>query len=201
MLSSSIYVILDRQAARVKSLPAIAGGCLKAGVKIIQLRDKTEDSAGFYHAAIALKKMIRRKALFIVNDRLDIAKLSGADGVHLGQYDIPVAAARKTLGPQAIIGKSCHSLAQALSAEKEGVDYISIGPVFRTPTKPAYKPVGIALLKEARMRVRLPVVAIGGINKDNITRIRETGVKSIAVVRAICKAKNVLKAIRVLRRE
>ncbi len=196
--SFSIYAVLDRQSVTLRPLTAIASDCLKAGIKIIQLRDKTEDSARFYRDAVALKKLIGTKALYIINDRIDIAKLSNADGVHLGQYDIPVAAARKILGPKAIVGKSCHSLAQALSAEKEGVDYISIGPVFSTPTKPDYKPVGIGLLEKVRTHVTLPVVAIGGITKDNIHLVRATNTHLIAVVRAIGKAKDTVKAVKEL---
>lgn len=196
--SSSIYAVVDREACAGKPLSLIARDCLRAGVKIIQLRDKTENINRFYHEALLARKIIGNKALFIINDRVDIAKLARADGLHLGQYDMPVAAARKILGPQAIIGKSCHSLAQALDAQKEGVDYISLGPIFSTPTKPNYKAVGLKLLQKVQKRLSIPIVAIGGINKDTIASVRETKVRLAAVVRAVCKAKNIVQAVKEL---
>lgn len=126
---------------------------------------------------------------------MDIAKLVNADGLHIGQDDLPVEAVRGLLGPGKIIGKSCHSLAQAAAAENEKVDYISVGPIFSTPTKPDYQAVGLELLKNVLSRVSLAVIAIGGIDKNNIGLVRGTGAKNIAVVRAICEAGDVEKAI------
>lgn len=192
--------MIDRSALSPGILSAIVRECLKAGVKLIQLRDKTQDTAGFYKNALLIRKIVKNKALYIINDRLDIARAAQADGVHLGQDDLPVKAARAILGPQRIIGKSCHSLKQAIQAEREGVDYISIGPIFKTPTKPGYRPVGLKLLKETCQRLKLPIVAIGGINMDNIQLVRNAGARLIAVVRAICKAKDIGKAIAALER-
>ena len=190
--------MIDCGSCGLKSLSEVVRASLKAGVKIVQLRDKTEDISGFYKNALLIKGFTANKALFIINDRADIAKLSRSDGLHLGQRDLPLKAARQLLGSNKIIGKSCHSLKQAIKAQKEGADYISIGPIFKTPTKPGYKPVGLNLLKEARARLKIPVVAIGGINKDNIKSVREAGAKIIAVVRAVCKAKNIVKAVQQL---
>lgn len=173
---------------------------MKAKVKLIQLRDKTQDTAGFYKNALLIRRLVKDKALYIINDRLDIAQSAQADGVHLGQDDLPVKAARAILGPQRIIGKSCHSLKQAIQAEREGVDYISIGPIFKTPTKPGYRPAGLKVLKETCRRLKLPIVAIGGINTDNIKLVRNAGARLIAVVRAICKVRNTAKAIAALER-
>ena len=130
---------VNRAAGTKRSLINIAESCVRAGVKIIQLRDKTDDVRGFYRNAILIRKTTKGKALFIINDRLDIAKLVNADGLHIGQDDLPVEAVRGLLGPGKIIGKSCHSLAQAVAAENEKVDYISVGPIFSTPTKPDYQ--------------------------------------------------------------
>lgn len=194
-LSFGLYAIIDRQASGLGRISQIAKDCVSAKVRIIQLRDKAEDADSFYKNALLIRRITRNKALFIINDRADIAKLSRADGLHLGQDDLPIRAARRILGPHKIIGISCHSLRQAIQAEKEGADYISIGPIFKTPTKPAYCPVGLKLLQEASRRIKIPIVAIGGINKDNIKLIRKTNVSIIAAVRAICKARNIRKMI------
>ena len=122
-------------------------------------------------------------------------KLVNADGLHIGQDDLPVQAVRRLLGPGKIIGKSCHSLKQAILAQKEGADYLSIGPIFTTPTKPNYPAVGLKLLKPVQKNQGYPVIAIGGIDKNNIGLVRAAGAKNIAVARAICKAKNIEKAI------
>ena len=178
-----------------KSLVEIARGCIKAGVKIIQLRDKTEDVRGFYRNALLIREITKGKALFIINDRSDIAKLVNADGLHIGQDDLPVQAVRRLLDPGKIIGKSCHSLKQAILAQKEGAGYLSIGPIFTTPTKPNYPAVGLKLLKSVQKKIKIPVIAIGGIDKNNIGLVRAAGAKNIAVVRAICEARNIEKAI------
>ncbi len=190
-----IYAVIDRCACGSMPLVQIAEDCLSSGIKIIQLRDKTEDIAGFYKNALLIRRLVKDKALFIINDRVDIARLIKADGVHLGQSDLPLEAARKIMGPAGIIGKSCHSLKQAIQAEKEGPDYISIGPIFRTPTKPGYRPCGLKALKKTCQQIKIPVVAIGGINTDNIKLVRNQGARLIAVVRAICKARDIGKAI------
>lgn len=195
ILGSSVYAVIDRQVCAKKTLAAIARGCIRGGVKIIQLRDKTENISRLYADALMLRKIIGRKALFIINDRADIAKLIAAGGLHLGQDDIPIRAARKLLGSRVLIGKSCHSLQQAMAAEKEGADYISIGPIFSTPTKPDYKAVGLKLLRDVQTSIRIPIVAIGGINKDTVSLVRKTGARYIAVVRALCQAENTVKAI------
>lgn len=187
--------MIDRSALSPGPLSAIVRECLKAKVKLIQLRDKTYDTAGFYKNALLIRRLVKNKALYIINDRLDIALATHADGVHLGQDDLPIKAARAILGPRKIIGKSCHSLKQAARAEREGVDYISIGPIFKTPTKPDYRPVGLKVLKETCQRIKIPIVAIGGINMDNIKLVRNAGARLIAAVRAICKARNAAKVI------
>lgn len=132
---------------------------------------------------------------------MDIAKLVNADGLHIGQDDLPVEAVRGMLGPGKIIGKSCHSLKQALMAEKEKADYISVGPIFSTPTKPLYRAVGLRLLKKVLSSVSLPVTAIGGIDKNNIGLVKEAGARNFAVVRAICEAVDVEKSVADLRDE
>jgi thiamine-phosphate pyrophosphorylase len=123
--------------------------------------------------------------LFIVNDFIDIALLAGADGVHLGQDDIPIAEARKITPPDFIIGVSTHSLTQALEAEKQGADYIGCGPVFATPTKENYPPIGPDTVKQVIESVHIPVVTIGGLDLDNIPLLRKVGARNFAMVRAL----------------
>ena len=194
----SLYGIIDRESIGLKSLERIAKECLRSGIRIIQYRDKSRESQGFYQNARLLKKIIADKALFIINDRADIAKLVDSDGLHLGQDDLPIEAGRRIIGRDKIIGKSCHSLKQAILAQKEGADYISIGPIFTTPTKPDYPVVGIALLKSAIEKIKIPITAIGGIDKTNIGLVRASGARIIAVVRAICQARNIPRAVKEL---
>lgn len=135
--------------------------------------------------AFAIREITRsQKTLFIVNDYIDIAMLVGADGVHLGQDDIPIAEARRLAPPGFIIGISTHSLQQAVEAEKQGADYIGSGPLFATPTKENYIPIGLETLEKVLKTVRLPVVAIGGINLQNLAQVRAAGAKNVAMVRA-----------------
>jgi len=161
-----------------------------AGVKVVQYRDKNKSTLDLYKEATLLRS-ICKKVIFIINDRLDIALAVGADGVHLGQEDIPYAYARKLLGREKIIGLSTHSLKQALFAEKLGADYISVGPVFATPTKPEYKAVGLSLIRKVKNKIRVPFVAIGGINFNNLKGVLNAGASRIAIVRAICKARSI----------
>jgi thiamine-phosphate pyrophosphorylase len=130
-------------------------------------------------------RRITRKTdcLFIVNNHPDIALAAEADGVHLGQDDMPTEAVRRILGPDFLIGRSTHSLDQALAAEGEEVDYIGYGPLFQTPTKPDYPPVGTSSLREVLNRVHLPVVAIGGINMTHVKELASMGVANLAMVR------------------
>jgi len=132
--------------------------------------------------------------LFIVNDRLDIALAAGADGVHLGQDDLPPDAARAVAGRRLIIGVSPPSLEQALAAEEAGADYIGVGPVFPTATKPDYPAVGLELVRKVAERVRIPFVAIGGIDRTNAAAVVAAGARRLAVVRAVFGAPDIKEA-------
>jgi thiamine-phosphate pyrophosphorylase len=173
---------------------------IASGIRIVQLRDKKASKKQYSKWANKISKMARRAgAVFIVNDYIDIAKRVGAEGVHLGQEDMPLTKARKILGEDKIIGVSTHSFEQALKAEKDGADYISVGPVFKTPSKPGVKPVSISLLQKVMKRVKIPVVAIGGINESNINEIERTGCRRAAVIRAALCAKDMPEAVKRLR--
>ena len=161
---------------------------LRAGAGWVQYRNKNASRLKVYEEAIKLKDLAgKHNAVFIVNDYSDIALAVDADGVHLGQDDLPVKEARKILGKGKIIGVSTHCIEQALEAEQAGADYIGFGPVFHTSTKDAGNPRGTVLLGEIKNKVSIPVVAIGGINLENIHSVLETGVDAVAVASAILK--------------
>jgi thiamine-phosphate pyrophosphorylase len=166
----------------------IAEKACSAGARILQYRDKVSGRAELLKTAQKIRAITAKyNTLFIVNDFIDTALLAKADGVHLGQDDIPVTEARKLTAPGFIIGCSTHSVAQAAAAEKAGADYIGSGPVFATPTKESYLPIGIDCVKQVVKQVKIPVVAIGGLNLDNIDELRSVGVGSFAMVRAFQK--------------
>jgi thiamine-phosphate pyrophosphorylase len=159
-----------------------------AGARILQYREKHAGRQEMVETAREIRKITEKYGtLFIVNDFIDIALIVKADGVHLGQDDIPIAAARKIVPTGFVIGRSTHSLEQAIEAEKQGADYIGSGPVFATPTKEDYIPIGIDTVKQVIQTVRIPVVAIGGLNLDNISQLQKAGVKNFAMVRAFQK--------------
>ena len=159
---------------------------MEGGADVIQLRDKKASDLELVAVAKTLLEITKPKGVpLIVNDRVQVAKDSGADGVHLGQEDGSLKEARKVLGDQAIIGRSTHTQAQALAAEAEGFDYIGVGPVFSTPTKPTAVPVGLELVRFAAENIRIPFVAIGGIDASNVEEVRHAGAKAVAVVRAV----------------
>jgi thiamine-phosphate pyrophosphorylase len=159
---------------------------LRRGVRWVQYRDKVRSIREIYEEAIRLRKSTKDyNSMFIVNDYTDIAYCVNADGVHLGQNDLPLKEARRIIGKKKIIGISTHDLEQAIEAERDGADYIGFGPVFQTMTKDAGKPKGTDMLREVKTKVKIPVVAIGGINLENIMSVLNTGVDAVAVASAI----------------
>jgi len=162
----------------------LAREACRGGARVIQYRDKDAPSARRLAIARRIRAVTRESGtLFIVNDQLDIALLSEADGVHLGQEDIAIADARSLLPSGMIIGVSCSSLEQARAAERQGADYLGIGAVFATPTKAEYSVVGLELLRKVAAEISVPLVAIGGINLDNMAEVKAAGVRNVAMVR------------------
>ena len=162
----------------------IAEKALRAGANIIQYRDKTSQRKDLLRNAIEIRNITNKyNSIFIVNDFIDIALMSHADGVHLGQDDIPVLEARKITSSNFIIGVSTHSLSQAIEAQSHGADYIGIGPVFSTPLKKNHPSIELNTVKEVLETVNIPVVAIGGLNLDNILKLRNIGIKNFAMIR------------------
>jgi thiamine-phosphate pyrophosphorylase len=180
LVSSSLCGGSVRETARA----AIAGGA-----DIVQLREKGVSDGQWLALAAELRELTDETGrIFVVNDRPDIAAIVGADGVHLGQSDLPIAEARRLLRPGAVVGRSTHSLAQARAAVNEGADYIALGPVFATDTKDAGQSVGIDLVREVAEAVSLPIVAIGGISADSAAAVRAAGATCVAVCSAVCSA-------------
>lgn len=169
-------------------LDAVASA-LEGGVEIVQLREKNMPASKIIELGRKIKQLcVQYGALFIVNDRVDIAMILEADGVHLGQDDLGIKSARKLVGESMLIGKSTHAPAQALKAVEEGADYIGAGPVFATPTKQGRKAVGLDYIKWASQNVEIPTFAIGGIDGGNVADVLKAGAKRIAIVRAIMNA-------------
>lgn len=199
----SLYLVTDRRMLRGLELIELVRKAAAGGVTIVQLREKDCSSREFYELALALKKNMPSDIPLIINDRVDIALATRADGVHLGQTDLPVTVARELLGPEAIIGLSVETPDQLEEAKSLPVDYLAISPVFPTPTKtdfssPAW---GLDGLRRARLSTSLPLVAIGGINETNAGEVIRAGADGVAVVSAICASPDPEQAARNLRRE
>ena len=189
MKAPALYVILDRTVAGDRDLDAILAAALAGGAGMIQLREKTWPSGTLFPAAQRLRARCRAAGVpFIVNDRVDLALAVEADGVHLGQDDLPPAAARALLRPGMIMGLSTHSVEQAKAAQAAGADYVAIGSMFPTASKPGFRLVGPALAREVRPVVRVPLIGIGGITPENVGDVIAAGADGVAVISAICAA-------------
>jgi thiamine-phosphate pyrophosphorylase len=185
MYLGGLCFITDRKACKL-SCEEMTLKVLRAGLKWVQYRDKEKSRREIYEEAIRLRKLTKDfNAVLIVNDYADIALAVDADGVHLGQDDLPIRETRKIMGSNKIIGISTHSLEQAKEAEKDGADYIGFGPIFHTVTKNVGSPKGTDMLQEIKRHVQIPVIAIGGINLENIKLVLDTGVDAVAVASAI----------------
>jgi thiamine-phosphate pyrophosphorylase len=194
---SRLYLIIDKKISGRNSIFDIVTKIKGPGVDMIQFRDKQSNKKDILKNAFLIHKLLlNTKKLFIVNDYLDIAKIIDSDGVHLGQADTPIEIARRILGKDKIIGISCHNLKQALLAQNRGADYIGIGPIFATPTKPEYEPIGLDLIRALKEKIKIPFFVIGDVNLNNISRILSTGAERIAICRAILQAKNIPCAVK-----
>ncbi len=194
-LPSHFYAIVDPFAGHEPA--ALAAMMLDAGVRVMQLRLKDASGRDFLAAARAISAMChRRRAIFIVNDRVDIAMLSEADGVHLGQNDIPLEAGRRLLGPGKIIGVSTASVEMARAAEAGGADYIGFGPMFEGGLKHTRQGKGLHNLAEVRAAVKLPIVAIGGITEASVPEVLAAGADAAAIISDVVTAPDVAAKIR-----
>jgi thiamine-phosphate pyrophosphorylase len=197
MTAEGLYVVLDRTAAAGRDLATVLDAVLQGGARMVQLREKTWPSGTLFPVAERLRARCRAAGVpFIVNDRVDLAVAVGADGVHLGQDDLPPAAARALLKPGMILGLSTHSVAQAEAAQAAGADYVAVGSMYPTATKPEFQLVGPALVRELRPRIRVPLVAIGGITPENAGEVIAAGADAVAVISAVCGARDPAAAAR-----
>lgn len=193
VLSSPLYAILDTGFCKGRAPLDILREYLSAGVKLVQLRAKDLPSNEFFALAQAARESTRRAgATLIVNDRVDIALGVGADGVHLGQDDLPLVAAKNIIANRLLVGISTHELVQANQAENCGADYIGFGPIFGTTTKQTgHSPRGLDMLREIKNAVKIPVVAIGGIKETNVVDVWKAGADSAAIISDLMGAENV----------
>lgn len=196
---TGLYVIIDTQTLDFKGEVDAARKAIKGGAKVIQLRDKQRPMGELLSIAKNIADLCRHSnALFIVNDYLDIALASEADGIHIGQGDLPPPLIRRELPVDKVIGLSTYTVAEARRAEAEGVDYIAVGSIFPSPTKPEVTVVGLERLRQVRKAVSIPIVAIGGINRQNISEVMAAGADSVALIDAVLNQKDMESAARQL---
>ncbi|MEA2086304.1 MAG: thiamine phosphate synthase [Chloroflexota bacterium] len=194
-----VYVILDIQALNERSPIEMAGQVIRGGARVIQLRDKLHSKKELLPLARELRKLCAEcDVLFIVNDFLDLALAADADGLHLGQDDLPVTVARKLLPIDKILGCSTRTVEQAAAAEAEGADYIAVGSIYPTTSKETAGVVGLERLRQIRKAVTLPLVAIGGITRDNAAEAAAAGAEAVAVISAVLQARSPEEATRQL---
>lgn len=196
---SSLYVITDARISAPRDDIEVVEKAIAGGAGLIQLREKGLSAKGLIALGFTLRNMTKRnEVLLIVNDRVDVAKVVKADGVHLGQEDMPVRFAREVLGEEKIIGVTIRNLDQAKRAAEEGASYVSVGPIYGSSVKSDIEPVGLELISQVKETIDLPVVAIGGINKDNVGEVIRAGADMVAVIRAVVGAADIEKATREL---
>lgn len=201
ILAGGIYAILSEEHSRGRSNLDVCRAILDAGVRVVQYREKEKKAGEMYAECLALRDMTREAgATFIVNDHVDLALLVDADGVHVGQEDLPPAAVRKLIGPERVIGLSTHGPGQARAAQTSGVvDYIGVGPIFATKTKKdVCDPVGFEYLDYVVEHIPMPFVAIGGIKEHNLPQVRERGARMACLVTEIVGANDVRATARTL---
>ena len=188
-LPSPLYVVLDPEASQGRDLHTLLEDVLAGGCRLVQLRDKRTPMADLYDLAHALAARCREAgALFVVNDRADLALAVRAGGLHVGQDDLPAAAARRLLPAGMVLGVSTHDPVQARQALADGADYVAVGSIFPTPSKAGFQLVGTDLVRKLRPEIPVPLVGIGGITADNGPRVIEAGADAVAVISAVCGA-------------
>ena len=197
---SGLYIILDPSVCPSRPLVDVLAAAAEAGASLFQYRNKTASMKEAYVEALALRQAATKAGvLFIVNDRCDLALAVNADGVHLGQGDLPLDLARKVMGPDKLIGVSTHNPKQVREATVGKPDYLGFGPIFKPGSKQDYDPlVGLEGLRAMRKLTSLPVFAIGGIQIDQVGEVMKAGANGVAVISAILKAANIRKAVRTI---
>lgn len=186
----SVYLITDRHQTAGRPLVAVVRQALEGGVRAVQLREKDLSGRELFMLAGELRQITRQYgARLLINERLDISLATDADGVHLGAASLPVSTARRLLGPQRLIGYSAHSVHEAVQAAADGADFVTLGPVFFTPSKATYgEPLGVEPLQSASAVLTIPVFALGGIKLDNVAQVMAAKAHGIALISAIIAA-------------
>ncbi len=186
---AGLYLIIDPDACRGRAPLDIARLAIEGGARVIQWRDKRRDKGDQLPDARAIAALCHdRGILLVANDHADFALACGADGVHLGQHDLPIAAVRPIVGDDFVIGVSTNNAHEALAAQAAGADYVAVGAIFATASKETTRPASLDRLRDVKEAVRLPVVAIGGINAANIADVVAAGADAAAVISAVCAA-------------
>lgn len=188
-----LYGILDLSYVDDADTVAVAEAMIKGGVDLIQLRGKERTINELVDLAAELHELTARSSTpLIVNDHAEIAKKVPVEGVHVGQEDDSIEVVRQKAGRELLVGKSTHSLKQAMAAQREGADYIGFGPIFATPTKPDYAPIGLSDIKRVHTEVSLPIFCIGGLSIDNLQSVIDAGAKRVVMVSALLKAHSIV---------
>jgi thiamine-phosphate pyrophosphorylase len=196
-----LHALIGEGCGMEQSLVDLAEETIRGGATVIQLREKKTTAAQLYNHALRLREVTSRWGVcFMVNDRVDVALASGADGVHVGQDDIPIEAARRLLGYDRVVGISAHSYEEAMAADKAGADYVSVGSVYPTRSKASAVVIGLELLRELRSVVHRPMIAIGGINRENVAEVIQAGADGVAVIEALFGGSDVQRRAEELRR-
>lgn len=197
-----LYVIVDKKLCYPRKIEEVVSNVIEGGAQMIQFRDKESSDKDFLEDAKRIKKITdKRKIPFIINDRLDVALYLDCDGVHLGQKDLPYDFAKEILGNKKIVGISAETLRQAKKAQRLGADYIGLGPIFFTTSKKIEKPIGIEVIRRACQQIKIPVFAIGGINRDNVSELVKVGCHRVAVIASVICAPDSKKAAKELLRK
>jgi thiamine-phosphate pyrophosphorylase len=188
-----LYGIIDLGYVEARDSARIAAQMIEGGVDLIQLRGKNKSIEELVELSKELHELSAKYATpLIVNDYAEVASSTPAEGVHVGQDDDSIEVVRQKVARDILVGKSTHSLEQACAAEREGADYIGFGPIFATPTKPDYAPIGLEDISRVHAEVNLPIFCIGGINIDNLQSVIDAGAKRVVMVSALLKAHNIV---------
>ena len=192
MVDFSLYLITDRMQTAGRALPAVVADALRGGLRAVQLREKDLAAGQLFELAVELRQLTRQYgAKLLINDRIDVALAVAADGVHLGKAGLPVPEARRILGRDRLIGYSAHSADEALQAQLAGADFVTLGPVYHTPSKAQYgEPLGLSVLSEAARVVTIPVFALGGVKHASVAEVLSAGAHGVALISAIMAAPN-----------
>jgi thiamine-phosphate pyrophosphorylase len=188
-----LYAIIDLGYVQRRNAVRIAEQMIEGGVDLIQLRGKSKSIAELVDLSAELHELTAKSSTpLIVNDHAEIAREVPVEGVHVGQDDDPIEIARQKAVRDLLVGKSTHSLEQAHAAQREGANYVGFGPIFATPTKPDYVPIGLEDISRVHAEVNLPIFCIGGINIDNLQSVIDAGAKRVVMVSALLKAHNIV---------